>query len=308
MQPFEFHYTVSEHGSTPVAILSEQLSLSVSEIKSAITKGSLWHKKYNAPKKSVQRIRRFKKQLTIGDELSFYYNSDVLNQKVSNAILIEDCQDYSVWYKPYGMLSQGSKWSDHCTINRWVANYFNNERPCFIVHRLDRATAGLIIIAHNKKATKALGEIFEHHHLVKTYQAICHFDDISQHSNTFDKSAFTSNSPVNDKSAISHFVLNKANETPALALYEITIETGRKHQIRQHCASMKLPIVGDRLYGLASENSKEVLANIDLQLCAIKLSFTCPFSEQIKDYTLANNLQLNWPLIISQLSHEVVDK
>ncbi len=54
---------------------------------------------------------------------------------------------------PYGMLSQGSKWSDHCTIARFAQQHLTPERPVFIVHRLDRAATGLILIAHSKKTS-----------------------------------------------------------------------------------------------------------------------------------------------------------
>ena len=291
MQPFEFQHQVTQPEQTAIAILSAQLDLSVAEIKSAINKGALWHKKHNAPKKSVQRLRRFKKVLQKGDEIYFYYNIDVLSQTPSDATLIEDCKDYSVWHKPYGMLAQGSKWSDHCTINRWVQNYFDNQRQCFIVHRLDRATSGLMVIAHTKTAAKAFGQIFESRQLTKTYQAICH-----QQAPLLEQE-FTLTTPVNDKAAISHFKVVKQANDLALVMFDVKIDTGRKHQIRIHCASIKHPIVGDRLHGMAQE------APLDLQLCAKELSFTCPLTEQVKSYQLPKGLQLDWQKATELLGH-----
>ena len=109
----------------------------------------------------------------------------MLSSPVPQALLIEDLIDYSVWYKPYGMLSQGSKWSDHCTIARFAQKNLSNERPAFIVHRLDRAATGLILIAHSKKAAKALSSLFENrtiesNSLEKFYQIIVHGNHLAR--------------------------------------------------------------------------------------------------------------------------------
>ena len=64
----------------------------------------------------------------------------------------------SIWYKPYGIYCQGSKWGDHHTIHRMAEQQL--QRPCFIVHRLDRATTGLVIVAHKKKIAAALAALF----------------------------------------------------------------------------------------------------------------------------------------------------
>ncbi|MBT3604946.1 MAG: RNA pseudouridine synthase, partial [Candidatus Latescibacteria bacterium] len=63
------------------------------------------------------------------------------------------------------------------------------------------------------------------------------------------------------------------------SLLNVTIQTGRKHQIRKHLASAGHPVVGDRLYGL--ENEPE-----NLQLTAYSLTFDCPISHQSQTYQL----------------------
>ena len=113
-----------------------------------------------------------KKQINTGETLHFYFDEKVLSQVSPEAKLIDDCGHYSVWFKPNGMLSQGSKWSDHCTITRWAQTHLPGDRACFLVHRLDRATSGIILVAHTKSATKAFGKLFERHDLTKCYQAI----------------------------------------------------------------------------------------------------------------------------------------
>lgn len=269
---FEWHIKASEQQSaTAIALLesyaiAQGIALSKAELKQAISKGALWLTPAKN-KKQTQRLRRVKKQLSLGDELHFYFNSAVLSTPVPQAQLIADLIDYSVWYKPYGMLSQGSKWSDHCTIARFAQQNLPNERPAFIVHRLDRAATGLILIAHSKKAARALSSMFEHHRLEKHYHIIVHGD----HSDRPQPEII--DGEVNGKSARSTFTcLSYDNETNR-SLIKVKIDSGRKHQIRIHAASIGLPVIGDRLHGIADENE-----TCNLQLCAVSLRFVCPLS------------------------------
>ena len=63
-------------------------------------------------------------------------------------------------------------------------------------------------------------------------------------------------------------------------MYQVDIETGRKHQIRKHAADNGIPVVGDRLHGLKEDNLAD---HLDLQLCAVQLSFKCPITEQYRE-------------------------
>jgi len=229
------------------------------------------------------------------DQLHFYYNEQVLSTIVPEAKLIADLSDYSVWYKPYGMFSQGSKYSDHCTIARFVQQKLNPERAVFIVHRLDRAATGLILIAHSKKAARALSSMFEHRHikgnddknlLEKHYQIIIHGD----HRQNVQPQIISTD--VDDKSARSTFICLDYNKEKDQSLVEVKIDSGRKHQIRIHAASIGMPVVGDRLHGITNEHCTK-----NLQLCAVSLRFTCPFSANsiIKEqvFKLPDELRLN---------------
>lgn len=269
---FEWHIKVTDQTeSTAIHWLesyanAQQSKLSKAELKQAISKGALWLTPAKN-KKQTQRLRRVKKQLLPGDELHFYYNSEVLATPVPQAQLIADLVDYSVWYKPYGMLSQGSKWSDHCTIARFAQQNLANERPAFIVHRLDRAATGLIIIAHSKKAARALSAMFEHHQLEKHYQIIVHGD----HSTRAQPEVIATD--VDGKSARSTFTCLAYDSDTDRSLIKVKIDSGRKHQIRIHAESIGMPVVGDRLHGIADDNEIR-----NLQLCAVSLRFTCPLS------------------------------
>jgi tRNA pseudouridine32 synthase/23S rRNA pseudouridine746 synthase len=294
LQKFEWHIKVDEQiNGTALSILDaygngqnhkNDISLSKAELKQAIYKGALWLTPAKN-KKQTQRLRRVKKTLLLGDELHFYFNSEVLSMPVPQATLIKDLIDYSVWYKPYGMLSQGSKWSDHCTISRFVQQNLPNERPAFIVHRLDRAATGLMLIAHSKKAARALSLLFENrtienNSLAKFYHIVVH----GNHSIRPQPEVITSD--VDGKNARSTFSCLAYNKAQDKSLVEVKIDSGRKHQIRIHAASVGLPVLGDRLHGRADKNEIN-----NLQLCAVRLSFICPLSGNEQHFELEDDLK-----------------
>jgi tRNA pseudouridine32 synthase/23S rRNA pseudouridine746 synthase len=278
MNKFELHIDITTENCKVITELNQQCALSNAQLKQAIQQGALWLTRG----KSTQRLRRIKKPLKTADTLHFYYDEQVLSQQPNEALLIEDCSDYSVWYKPYGMLSQGSKWSDHCTIARWAQTHLTPERSAFIVHRLDRAATGLILIAHSKKAARALSAMFEKHELEKIYHIIIHGD----HRLRPQPDSLTSN--VDGKSASSHFTHINYDEKNNTSLVQVKIDTGRKHQIRIHASSIDMPVVGDRLHGRVESINDEI--SDDLQLCAVSLSFICPLTAKQRFFKLPEHL------------------
>jgi tRNA pseudouridine32 synthase/23S rRNA pseudouridine746 synthase len=164
----------------------------------------------------------------------------------------------------------------------------------FIVHRLDRAATGLILIAHSKKAARALSAMFEKHDLEKIYHIIIH----GNHSERPQPESITRD--VDGKSASSHFTHLEYDKKNNASLVQVKIDTGRKHQIRCHAASIDMPVIGDRLHGLTkakTDASSEIEmmnkneANIDLQLCAVSLSFICPLSGEQRNFVLSEELK-----------------
>jgi len=272
---FEKHQKIALMDKTAVDILAESTKLTKQAIKQAMTKGAVWLTRNN----STQRIRRADKPLKPGDELHLYFDQKVLEQPPEAATLIADERLYSIWHKPYGMLCQGSKWGDHCTINRWVENNLEPQRPAFIVHRLDRAATGLIIIAHQKKIAAYFSNLFQNREIKKKYQAIVDskFPD-----------ALKLTSDIENKPALSHAKLLSYNSEENQSLIEVAIETGRKHQIRRHLSEAGFPIVGDRLYGQGDENTS------DLCLASCYLSFASPTDGLKKSYQLPDNLRLQF--------------
>ncbi|WP_299493600.1 RNA pseudouridine synthase [uncultured Shewanella sp.] len=281
----EIHITIETQEQDGLKTLANTAELSLQTLKKCMKKGAVWFTRG----KQTHRIRRGKKRYLIGDELHLYYNESVLNETPTPAELLFDEGQYSLWYKPYGTRCQGSKWSDHTTINRFVE--IHTHRPAYIVHRLDRAATGLIIIAHSKKMAAALAKLFELRTLKKYYHVIVEGD--LQNSPLFPQSLdnmtqnkqLTINTLVDNKNAISHVEPLEYCSDKNQSLVKVTIETGRKHQIRIHMASIGHPVVGDRLHGHANSNS------INLQLTSCFFEFICPLTHQRKQFMLPERLK-----------------
>lgn len=271
---FEKHIEVSQKGLIAVDLLASETMLSKQKIKLIMQKGAVWVTKG----KKTQRLRRAKRVLSLGETVHLYYDKVVLEREPPEPTLISDQGRYSIWNKPYGMLSQGSKWGDHCTITRWAEQHLKPQRVSFVVHRLDRAANGLIIIAHEKNSAAALSKLFQDRLVEKRYQIWVHgkFDDKASKQNPIKV-----DSDIDDRHAISYFTLTKYEQASDRSLLDVSIDTGRKHQIRRHSALLGFPVVGDRLHGI--EGDKE-----DLQLSAYYLKFTCPYSHKIQEFDLLN--------------------
>lgn len=243
-----------QHPQTAVDALSDASDLPKQRIKDAMAKGACW---WTHKGKQV-RLRKAKREVKAGTRLQLFYDEAVLGRKPEKATLIADMGRYSVWFKPHGMLSQGSQWGDHCSLLRWVE--VECKRDCFLVHRLDADAAGLMLIAHDSKAAGALSQCFSGRAIDKQYQAVV--------TGCLEVSDQLIDTPVEGKPARSWVTTLFCDTETQSSLLHVAIETGRKHQIRRHLAAMGHPIIGDRLYGKPAE--------VPLQLLARFLGFDCP--------------------------------
>ena len=135
-----------------------------------------------------------------------------------------------------------------------------------IVHRLDRATSGLMVVAKNDESHRRLARQFSSRQVHKTYIALAQGwpkqasgtirTSISRDAQR--RTRMTTGKP-GGRDAVTHYRVEQKLDTVygKFALLELKIETGRTHQIRVHLSSIHHPVVGDTLYGAAGELKSE---------------------------------------------------
>lgn len=177
--------------------------------------------------------------------------------------------------KPSGILTHSKgAFNPEATVATWLAPRFTGEKNerAGIVHRLDRATSGVMICAKNEAAQKFLQQQFSSRKVSKTYVAIVSgrpspleaVIDMPLERNP--KKPQTFRAGANGKPAVTKYKVVKTSERSSQL--ELQPETGRTHQLRVHLKEIGHPIVGDTLYGGEPANR--------LMLHAKELEITIP--------------------------------
>ena len=171
--------------------------------------------------------------------------------------------DLIVADKPAGLLSEPTRGEDRRANLRDLA--IARFGPLTLVHRLDRDTSGVVILARSAAANRELAQAFRAHTIVKEYVAIVAAPNRLADSGVID--AFVGPHPSRQdrmnvvakggQRAVTRYAV--VTEAPGLQQVCLWPETGRTHQLRVHLASMGAPILGDRLYGDAGSASRLML-------------------------------------------------
>jgi tRNA pseudouridine32 synthase / 23S rRNA pseudouridine746 synthase len=264
----EFHLTIENDGLRVIDALATYTALPKQRIKDALNKGAVWLRQRGRE----QRLRRATKVLQRGTQVSLYYDDEVLQREAPSPTLVADEKAYSVWYKPAGMLAQGTHFGDHCALLRWSEKAFTPPRESFLIHRLDREAEGLMLIAHNATAAAAFSKLWQQNAVRKQYRVVVEglVGEIGSQRKV--------EAPLDDKLCTTEFSVSALDPERNRSTITINLITGRKHQIRRHLAGIGFPVVGDYRYG---KSKGEPLA-----LRAICLQFRCPLGGGGKSYRI----------------------
>jgi len=234
-----------------------------------------------------------------GDVLTLKFSKEEINAQPENIpleIVYED-DDLAIINKPQGMVVHPAPGSyNHTLVNALLYHFDNlsgfndNIRPG-IVHRIDKDTSGLLVVAKNDKAHLSLASQIAEHSCFRHYMALLE-GNLKDDEGTVE--TFIARSSVDrkmmavsdtGKKAITHYYVKERYNGYCLA--EFILETGRTHQIRVHSKHLGHPIVGDKTYGIKNQKFKldgQLLHAYKLELThpstGERLSFTC----EIPDY------------------------
>lgn len=261
--------------------LEQFLKLNRSQIKKRIDKGDI---------KVNKEIVKAGYSLNLSDVISVKYEDKIklVPKKIDFNILYED-YDLAIISKPIGLVVQPTADNLDNTLVNGLLYQFGNSLPDpydelrpGIVHRLDKDTSGLMVIAKTTRAYFALVEMFKNHKLEKHYLTIVHgvpdnFGEIDRpigrDPNNRTKMKVTNK---NSKDAYTSFSVIK--DLGDLALLDVNIKTGRMHQIRVHLSYINHPVVGDLVYGHKNK------WNVNTQLLhSNRLIFNHPITGKLLD-------------------------
>ena len=230
-------------------------------------------------------------------------DTELRPQSIPLAILYED-DDLIALNKPAGLVVHpAAGHADGTLVNALLAHCpalpgINGERRPGIVHRLDRDTSGVLVVAKTEAAMKGLVEAFKSRRLHKEYAAIvwgvptpaaARVESLIGRS-THDRKKMSA-TPATGRPAVTHYETVEAFGSSALL--RVRIETGRTHQIRVHLAWRGHPIIGDATYGRPRRGvlpgavpGRQMLHAARLELIhpvtGSALTFTAPLPEDMR--------------------------
>lgn len=244
-----------------------------------------------APDSSKTTLRSWVKEgrVTIDGRIAKRVDEPVLaGQKVSVSgkcrfiadklrIVYEDA-DFVAVEKPEGLLSVATAFDKTETAHALLKKHYHPHKV-YVVHRLDQDTSGVMLFALSERGYNGLKALFAKHDINRSYTAVVE-GKVSPPIGTwqsylYEDSAYVVHStddPEKGTLAITHYEVLKT--LPRYTVLKLTLETGRKNQIRVHCREAGCPVVGDKKYGAVSNPLKR------LCLHAGTLEFIHPISHK----------------------------
>ena len=205
--------------------------------------------------------------------------------------IIEDNENFIIINKPSGIAVQAGTKSFKNIIDA-IKNtkYFHNSKP-YIVHRIDKETSGLLIIAKNRQYAQLFTSLFRIRKIHKTYLALVYGKVNNSIKTMRDELTYYENKKKITQKAISNLKIIKSNEI--YSLVELNPVTGRKHQLRKQLLKIGNPIIGDDKYFL---NNRKIVKAKNLMLHAYKIKF------------MINNVQYNFKAKYNELFDNFLNK
>ena len=239
----------------------ELQGMSTTEIKRFKYDGHIW-----ANGRSVT----VRYQMKLGDQMEFATNERLQTPtfaKQSATILYAD-QHLYVAYKPYGVAIHPDLAHHTETFGNMLATSFGEGFALHIITRLDKTTDGLVLGALDEITAQRLNDMQFNHEICKTYHAVVEGHLVGEGKIELPLLRDGNKTIVaeNGKKSLSFYkVISQSDNT---TLVELTLGTGRTHQLRAHLSAIGHPIVGDKLYGATTDGN--------IHLTCVKLAFGHP--------------------------------
>ena len=205
------------------------------------------------------------KETIIQKKIKFKPSKEII--KSNEDQIIDDNDNFVVINKSSGISVQGGTKSKKNLIDIFAkSEIFKNSKP-YSVHRLDKDTSGVFIIAKTRESAQLLTSLFRLRKVHKTYLAICHGEIIKDTGEwNDDLIRYDKGKKIIEKAKTLYKVIDKNSEA---SLVELKPITGRKHQLRKQLYAIGQPIFGDLKYKL-SNTSKGINKNLMLHSYQIK--------------------------------------
>jgi 23S rRNA pseudouridine955/2504/2580 synthase len=216
----------------------------------------------------VYDISKFK---TTDRPQTIKYKPSTKEVDIYDDYILENNDNFVVINKPSGVAVQAGTKSFRNIIDVLKnTKYFENGKP-FIVHRLDKETSGVLIVAKNREYAQLFTSLFRIRKIHKTYIALAH-GKVSEKIKTMDEDLISyDNGKKITQRAISHIKIIKTSLD--YSFIELNPITGRKHQLRKQLYNIGNPIVGDDKYFINRRADKSKLRSKNLMLHAYKIKF-----------------------------------